>query len=125
MIDRYDHAIGGRSPPGATGNANESSMTLPGRRFGGFGTFTELPRRGICFDEEKAGRMDKISLTALARQQLAAAHRSESGRAAHTVYGGHQHTLRQTLVALTPEQRSPTTTAPARLRCRWCRGASN
>jgi quercetin dioxygenase-like cupin family protein len=66
-----------------------------------FGTFTELPRRGICFAEERASRMDKISLTALARQQLAAAHRSESGRAAHTVYGGHQHTLRQTLVALT------------------------
>jgi len=45
--------------------------------------------------------MDKISLTALARQQLAAAHRAASGRSAHTVYGGHQHSLRQTMVALT------------------------
>ena len=45
--------------------------------------------------------MDKISLTALARQELAAAHRAASGRSAHTVYGGHQHALRQTLVALT------------------------
>lgn len=45
--------------------------------------------------------MDKISLTALARQLLAAAHRAASGRSAHTVYGWHQHTLRQTLVALT------------------------
>jgi quercetin dioxygenase-like cupin family protein len=45
--------------------------------------------------------MDKISLTALARQQLAAAHRADSGRSAHTVYGGHQHTQRHTLVALT------------------------
>jgi len=45
--------------------------------------------------------MDKISLTALAREQLAAAHRAPSGRSAHTVYGGHQHTLRQTMVALT------------------------
>lgn len=45
--------------------------------------------------------MDKISLTALARQQLAAAHRAASGRSAHTVYGGHQHILRQTMVALT------------------------
>lgn len=35
--------------------------------------------------------MDKISLTALAREQLAAAHRAASGRSAHTVYGGHQH----------------------------------
>jgi quercetin dioxygenase-like cupin family protein len=45
--------------------------------------------------------MDKISLTALIRQQLAAAHDTHSGRSAHTVYGGHQHTLRQTLIALT------------------------
>jgi quercetin dioxygenase-like cupin family protein len=45
--------------------------------------------------------MDKVSLTALAREQLAAAHRAGSGRSAHTVYGGHEHTLRQTLVALT------------------------
>jgi quercetin dioxygenase-like cupin family protein len=45
--------------------------------------------------------MDKVSLTALARQQLAAAHNAHSGRSAHTVYGGHQHTLRQTLIALT------------------------
>ncbi|MGF2947130.1 cupin domain-containing protein [Mycobacterium sp.] len=44
--------------------------------------------------------MDKISLTALAREQLAAAHRAASGRSAHTVYGGHQHSLRQTLIAL-------------------------
>jgi quercetin dioxygenase-like cupin family protein len=42
--------------------------------------------------------MDKVSLTALARQHLAAAHDAHS---AHTVYGGHQHTLRQTLIALT------------------------
>lgn len=45
--------------------------------------------------------MDKISLTAVGRQQLAAAHDTRSGRSAHTVYGGHQHTLRQTLIALT------------------------
>lgn len=51
--------------------------------------------------KERASQMDKISLTAIARQQLAAAYRAASGRSAHTVYGGHQHTLRQTLVALT------------------------
>jgi hypothetical protein len=45
--------------------------------------------------------MDKVSLTALSRQYLAAAHDAHSGRSAHTVYGGHQHTLRQTLIALT------------------------
>ena len=45
--------------------------------------------------------MEKISLTALARQHLAAARAASSGRSAHTVYGGHEHSLRQTLLALT------------------------
>ena len=45
--------------------------------------------------------MEKISLTALARQQLEAAKNSNGGRSAHTVYGGHEHALRQTLIALT------------------------
>jgi quercetin dioxygenase-like cupin family protein len=42
----------------------------------------------------------KSSLTALAREQLKIATRASSGRSAHTVYGGHEHVLRQTLVAL-------------------------
>ena len=45
--------------------------------------------------------MEKISLTASAREHLATARSAESGRSAHTVYGGHEHTLRQTLIALT------------------------
>ena len=45
--------------------------------------------------------MEKISLTALARQHLATARAASSGRSAHTVYGGHEHALRQTLLALT------------------------
>jgi quercetin dioxygenase-like cupin family protein len=45
--------------------------------------------------------MEKISLTALAREQLEAARAHSSGRSAHTVYGGHEHSLRQTLIALT------------------------
>jgi quercetin dioxygenase-like cupin family protein len=44
--------------------------------------------------------MQKTSLTALARQQLKIAKEASSGRSAHTVYGGHEHTLRQTLIAL-------------------------
>lgn len=44
--------------------------------------------------------MEKISLTALARQHLTAARAANSGRSAHTVYGGHEHALRQTLLAL-------------------------
>jgi quercetin dioxygenase-like cupin family protein len=45
--------------------------------------------------------MEKRSLTALAREQLAAAHAGSNGRSAHTVYGGHEHALRQTLLDLT------------------------
>jgi quercetin dioxygenase-like cupin family protein len=45
--------------------------------------------------------MEKISLTALAREHLEAARAHSSGRSAHTVYGGHEHSLRQTLIALT------------------------
>jgi quercetin dioxygenase-like cupin family protein len=45
--------------------------------------------------------MNKVSLTALAREHLAAARAASSGRSSHTVYGGHEHSLRQTLIALT------------------------
>lgn len=44
--------------------------------------------------------MEKFSLTALARQQLELAEDASSGRSAHTVHGGHEHVLRQTLIAL-------------------------
>ena len=45
--------------------------------------------------------MDKLSLDAVAREHLRAAHDAGGGRAAETVYGGHEKTLRQTVVALT------------------------
>lgn len=44
--------------------------------------------------------MEKSSLTALAREQLKVARQTSSGRSAHTVFGGHDHVLRQTLIAL-------------------------
>ncbi len=44
--------------------------------------------------------MENMSLTALAREQLELAQKASSGRSSHTVYGGHEHTLRQTLIAL-------------------------
>jgi quercetin dioxygenase-like cupin family protein len=44
--------------------------------------------------------MQKESLTALVRQHLENARAAASGRSAHTVYGGHEHVLRQTLIAL-------------------------
>jgi quercetin dioxygenase-like cupin family protein len=44
--------------------------------------------------------MESISLTALVDEQLDAARKAHSGRAAHTVHGGHNHSLRQTVIAL-------------------------
>lgn len=44
--------------------------------------------------------MQKMSLTALSRGQLERARTATSGRSAHTVHGGHEHTLRQTMIAL-------------------------
>lgn len=48
--------------------------------------------------------MEKSSLTALARHELAQARAASSGRSSHTVYGGHEHVLRQTLIALAAGQ---------------------
>ncbi|WP_156756147.1 cupin domain-containing protein [Actinokineospora pegani] len=43
---------------------------------------------------------EKMSLTAIAREQLELARQASSGRSARTVFGGHEHVLRQTLIAL-------------------------
>lgn len=48
--------------------------------------------------------MENISLTALIREHLEKARTASSGRSAHTVFGGHEHTLRQTLIALAAGQ---------------------
>ena len=44
--------------------------------------------------------MQKESLTALVRHHLETAATASSGRSAHTIYGGHDRVLRQTLIAL-------------------------
>ncbi|WP_067889715.1 LuxR family transcriptional regulator [Nocardia vaccinii] len=44
--------------------------------------------------------MEKFSLEAMAREQLDRARSLPSQRSATTVYGGHEHRLRQTVVAL-------------------------
>lgn len=55
----------------------------------------------------RARRLRKVltvntwSLTALADEHLAVARATRSGRSAHTVHGGHEHALRQTLITLT------------------------
>jgi quercetin dioxygenase-like cupin family protein len=45
--------------------------------------------------------MEKLSLDAIAREQATRAAAASSGRSAQTVYGGHEHALRQTVLALT------------------------
>ncbi len=44
--------------------------------------------------------MQKSSLTALVRQQFDLARIAPARRSAHTVYGGHEHALRQTVIVL-------------------------
>ena len=48
--------------------------------------------------------MDKKSVTAVARQQLKIASTASSGRSSQTIIGGHSHSLRQTVVALSAGQ---------------------
>jgi len=58
--------------------------------------------------------MQKSSLIALAHQQLKSAQQSANGRSAKTVYGGHEHVLRQTVAVLV--DRLPFVTLLLRLR---------
>jgi quercetin dioxygenase-like cupin family protein len=44
--------------------------------------------------------MESTSLTKLTEEQLAAARDSSSGRAAVTIFGGREHDMRQTLIAI-------------------------
>ncbi len=44
--------------------------------------------------------MQKLSLDALARQELKRAANTESGRSAETIVGGHSKVLRQTVIAM-------------------------
>ncbi|MFI6559509.1 cupin domain-containing protein [Streptomyces sp. NPDC050534] len=44
--------------------------------------------------------MQKLSLDARIREHLERAAASSTGRSAETVYGGHEHVLRQTLITL-------------------------
>ena len=54
---------------------------------------------GITDDSGYGRPMQKISIDALARQQIAAAVAAPSGRASDTVFGGHEKILRQTVMA--------------------------
>jgi quercetin dioxygenase-like cupin family protein len=49
--------------------------------------------------------METLSLTDLAREQLATAHEASAGRSARTLLGGHDHVLRQTVIAMVSGRR--------------------
>jgi quercetin dioxygenase-like cupin family protein len=49
--------------------------------------------------------MNKTSLTRLRAEQLDEARSASSGRSSHTITGGHDHSLRQTVIALLGGQR--------------------
>ena len=76
--------------------------------------------------------MQKESLTALVRHHLETASTASSGRSGHTIYGGHERVLSQTLIALRagsnldehenpgkPPSRSSTAASP------WWRGRTD
>ncbi len=56
---------------------------------------------GLVIGHVHTVSMEKLSLDAQVRELLKLAAASSTGRSAHTVYGGHEHVLRQTLIVLT------------------------
>jgi nitroimidazol reductase NimA-like FMN-containing flavoprotein (pyridoxamine 5'-phosphate oxidase superfamily)/quercetin dioxygenase-like cupin family protein len=66
---------------------------VTGRRF-------EVGQRANAAAPRERPPMSKTSLGVLGRTQLEAARSASSGRASRTVYGGHEHSLRQTVIAL-------------------------
>jgi quercetin dioxygenase-like cupin family protein len=60
------------------------------------GTWGAEPPKG----EDKWDAMNKLSLDAVAREQRKKAAAADSGRSAETVFGGHERSLRQTVIAL-------------------------
>ncbi|MGH3348289.1 MAG: LuxR family transcriptional regulator [Nocardioides sp.] len=66
--------------------------------------------------------MTNTSLISLAEEQLVKAHAASSGRSAVTVYGGQEHDLRQTLIALVADRRLGEHEAPGEATLQVLRG---
>ncbi len=107
VVDRSSPLVS--SDTGETGVAGMQVVVNPAKLFrqdlplachgaGGGPVTRHGRRRTVSTDEET--RMSKTSLTELAHRQLDLARDASSGRSAHTVNGGHEHTLRQTVIAL-------------------------
>lgn len=67
--------------------------------------------------------MESTSLVAVTDEQLAAARAGHSGRAAHTVLGGHERALRQTVIALRAGQELAEHESPDEATLQVLRGA--
>lgn len=67
--------------------------------------------------------MDVTSLSELAEEHLAVAHQAKSGRSSHTLYGGREHSLRQTIIALTAGQELAEHANPGQATLQVLRGA--
>ena len=58
-------------------------------------------RRLACRRQgRETARMEKFSLDSIVREQAKRAAAAPAGRSAETVYGGHEHALRQTVLAM-------------------------
>ena len=64
-------------------------------------TTTDFPPARRSTRRARVGDMENPNLDVVVREHLDTARRSDSGRAAETVYGGHEKTLRQTVIAMT------------------------
>lgn len=65
------------------------------------GSSLHRPPQGAPAAGAQTEGMNKLSLDALVREQMARAFDAPGGHSAETVYGGHEHALRQTVIALT------------------------
>jgi quercetin dioxygenase-like cupin family protein len=101
------------TPPGCRVGSNEPLVPSShrGRNLIGSGVWDGPPRRWLQHGPYRSltverlgdhtGDMEKFSLEARTRTLMKSAATAPAGRAAETVYGGHEHVLRQTLIALT------------------------
>ena len=63
-------------------------------------------------------------MPALIQEHLSLARDASGGRSAHTVYGGHARTFRQTLIALNRASASTNMRIPAKRPCTYCTAGS-
>jgi hypothetical protein len=118
------------------GGGNDGPCQAPG----GHGRQTRSARPGVRYPRPLAervcgwlacrrqgretARMEKISLDAIAREQATRAAAATSGHSAGTVYGEHEHALRQTVLALTAGSSLDERESPGRPPSRFCGGGS-